>query len=126
MSEQSKRARAERRAQEQTTPEAEPVHRAIALVAEDGGYRLAKLSLPASVCEQYTSEISEPEVLGVQLALAHDALEEAARGDLDDAGAVQRPQCPTCGVAALIRHPTKPVSLCAACDGRFDAVREVV
>jgi hypothetical protein len=99
-------------------------HRAIALVADDGGFRLVTLDLPPSVLEAHALRISEPEVLPVQLALAHQALDDFARNaHLEDLGMHGgRRECPQCGVAALVPHPTKPVDLCAngLCNARIE------
>jgi hypothetical protein len=129
MSKQSEKARAERRAEHSGfTPEVVPLEalepvpmvQSVALIADGGGYRLAIISLPADVAERYAIRVSEPEVLSVQIGLAIEALDAAARSGLDEEGKPKRPTCPTCGVDALLRHPNKPVMLCAACDARFE------
>lgn len=94
--------------------------RAVALVPDGGGYRLVVAVLPASVLEDHAQRVSEPDVLTVQLPLAAEALEEGARGGSD--GVAARAACPSCGRAALVRHPSKGVWLCAACGYRGEAV----
>jgi hypothetical protein len=120
MSAASKAVRAERRAQER---EEEPVKeariRAIAIIADGGGYRVARFSLPTSVAQEHCDSMSEPEMLDIRLAEGSDALRDMVT-TLDGLDAQPRETCPTCGHAALIRHPTKTVWMCAACDARHE------
>lgn len=116
MSEASRRARQERRAVEREVDEARI--RAVALVADGGGYRVATLALPVSALEAWAVTITEPEVLSIQAPIAAAALEDGARGDIDEDGRSVRPRCPSCGVEAMVRHPSKPAMLCAACGHR--------
>jgi hypothetical protein len=132
MSKQSEKARSERRADERVAVvpfdaeivvkdgEVIPLVQAVALIADEGGYRLAVMSLPADVAERYALRVTESEVLSVQLGMAMEALEGAARNGLDADGKPKRATCPACGVDALLRHPNKNVMLCASCDHRFE------
>jgi hypothetical protein len=97
-----------------------PMVQAVALIADEGGYRLAVMALPADVAERYALRVTESEVLSVQLGMAMEALEGAARSGLDADGKPKRATCPACDVNALLRHPNKPVMLCASCDHRFE------
>jgi hypothetical protein len=133
----SKQARAERRARTDEEYAAEnranaiadlpdavpgdvvPMVQSVALIADEGGYRLAVMALPADVAERYALRVTESEVLSVQLGMAMEALEGAARNGLDADGKPKRATCPACGVDALLRHPSKPVHLCASCDARW-------
>lgn len=121
MSEASKRARQDRRASERETRV-----RAIALVRDGGGYRIATLAIPESAVETYALEVTEPEVLSVQGPIAAAALVDGARAELDEEGRPARPRCPSCGAEALTRHPTKPVLMCAACGHREALPTEAV
>lgn len=126
MSAASKAARAAQRASQRTEPEIDVMvdeaanHRAVALVPDSGGFRLITLSLPPSVLEAHAVSVSETEVAAIQLALAHRALDEATRGELNGENQITRPACAECGVPALVRHPSKPVDICCACNARFE------
>ncbi len=98
--------------------EPQSVH-AVALVPEDGGYRLVSLALTPSMAEACATSATEPELLQQQLYKAMAMLEDLARGMAPD-GSKRARQCPACGVAALVRHPNKPVDLCTACDTRHE------
>lgn len=119
MSVASRQARAERRA-----AGAEPVEaliRAAALIADGGGYRVAVLAMPQTEIERWAVSVSESEVLALQLPIAAAELERAARGELDADGRPAHARCLACGLSTVVRHPTKPVRLCAACGHREDA-----
>ena len=98
----------------------EPKLRAVALIPDDGGYRILTLAMPLSAIEAYTVSASEPEVLVLQLAKAHEVLEDAARGEIDGEGKTQRKLCPKCSAPSMITHPSKPVDICASCNVRVD------
>lgn len=93
--------------------------RAVALIADGGGFRLVTMAMSESAVEAHAVHISEAEVLALQLAKAHGALEDAARGEVDATGITIRKLCGKCGAQAIVRHPSKPVEMCAACDARF-------
>lgn len=124
MSKASREARAERRASVQpsdvlTAAESDRID-AVALVQDSGGHRLVVMSLPPAVVEMYTRTLSEPEVLSVTLGHAIGELERGARGEVDADGQQLRPECSACGARAIVRHPTKPVDMCAHCSARFE------
>jgi hypothetical protein len=97
-----------------------PMVQSVALIADEGGYRLAVMALPADVAERYALRVTEPEVLQIQTGHAMRALEDSVKGELDATGGVTRPKCPTCGAEALLRHPSKAVLMCAACNARHE------
>lgn len=102
------------------TAEPEAVTVAVALIKDpEGGFRLWRGALPASVLESYATTLSDPEIHAVQLGRAMELLEEAVRGDTGLDGRVTRPACPSCKAEAIVVHPSKPVRLCAACNARF-------
>lgn len=98
----------------------EKQYRAVALIPEAGGYKIAVLAMPLDDVQLYCVTMSEPEVFPIQLALAARALEESSYGELDSGGNVVRERCPKCDQPALVTHPTKPVKLCAACSARIE------
>lgn len=99
-------------------PPQEPRLRAVALIPDEGGYRVLSLAMPLSALEAYTVHASEPEVLVLQLDKAHEVLEDAARGVIDAEGNTQRKLCPVCGAAAMVTHPSKPCDICTSCNVR--------
>lgn len=96
------------------------LYRAVALVQDEGGFRIAELAMPKDDILLYCVKMSEPEVFAIQLALAARSLEEAAHNEVDAEGNIFRERCPKCNQPALVIHPTKPVKLCAACSARIE------
>ncbi len=117
-----KQERAARR-EEGEIPSVDPILFAAILIADGGGYRIAECAFPLSVVETYATKVSEPEVLGIQLAVASQRLEDAARGVADVPGNVGRRTCPTCATPSLIAHPSKPIYVCANGECRYRGER---
>lgn len=87
MSVESKKARAEKRAQGFTSdelPEHEPTARFVGIWIEPNeGWRVGELELPRSVVERYCVKVSTPDVLQIAIAKAEEALEtHASKGVL--------------------------------------------
>ncbi len=120
-----KQERAARReaAEGDTVDAVDPILFSAILIADGGGYRIAECAFPLSVVETYATKISEPEVLGIQLAVASQRLEDAARGVADVPGNVGRRTCPICATPSLIAHPSKPIYVCANGECRYRGER---
>lgn len=101
-------------------PVAEAALLAVCLVPEGGGFRVARVPLSQAEVSALASDMSEPEVLNVQLAKASEALEDHARGNATD-DKPGRATCPGCGRNTLVDHPSKPVRVCGACNARVEA-----
>lgn len=110
----------ERQQKREAIAEPQPKALFVALVPDGGGYRIAKALLDVDAVALIEPTLSEPEVFSVQLSLASQALEDYARNEGD--GVQAQAVCPQCGVAALRKHPSKPVKVCSngACNARVE------
>lgn len=66
-----------RRRKRTQAPESGQRVTAVALVKDGGGHRLVVLDLPADLALEHATEITEPDLLAVQLDAAGSALRDA-------------------------------------------------